>query len=279
MCVGKLQSFNPSVDDWDSWVKVLENFLLANGVDKAKDKEAARCVAILLSTVSVSTYTLLKYLSSHAAPETLEFAEIVTILRNHFKPAPKAIAERFKFFSRKQQAGESVTMFMSELRHLAVTCKFEKLEISLRDQFVFGLSSEAAQKRLFLEDDSLSLRKALSIATSQEAADASTLLVRISVVSQESTNKVHVHKLPGKRQSKSHALSCPNCGNRHEKSSCPHGNVVCHKCNRKGHFARFCKSGGAKESSQSRGSVKTVKQVNICDGPITVSVRVNNKNS
>jgi hypothetical protein len=33
MSVGKLNSFNPATDDFESWVGVLENYLAANGID------------------------------------------------------------------------------------------------------------------------------------------------------------------------------------------------------------------------------------------------------
>src|SRR5207302_620018 len=129
--------------------------------------------------------------------------ELVAVLKGHYKPAPKAISERFKFYKRHQQSGESVTVFLSELRRLAVTCKFENLTVSLRDQFVVGLSSEFAQKQLFLEDDTLSLDRAVQIAISQEAADASTKFIRGSnsqSVQPEGTHKVKEFKGKARRK-------------------------------------------------------------------------------
>ncbi len=82
-----------------------------------------------------------------------------------------------------------------------MTCKFEKLDTSLRDQFVCGLSSEAAQRSLFMEDDTLLLEKAVKIATTEEAAERSTQLIRGNGLhsvnmqrSVETTNKIFTSK-------------------------------------------------------------------------------------
>jgi hypothetical protein len=78
----------------------------------------------------------------------------------------------------KQQIGEPLNLFLAELRKLAVTCKFGDLETSLRDQFILGLLSEAGQKRFFMEADDVKLSTVVSIAVSNEQAEASTLAVR-----------------------------------------------------------------------------------------------------
>lgn len=289
MSVGKLDQFSGNGDDFESWVGVFKNYLAANGVmlkkdDGTPDKDAMKKGKhIFLASIGVSTYTLLKQLLSPDAPEKKDLNEIVKVLKEHFKPAPKAISERFRFYKRVQQPGESVSTFIAELRRLAVTCKFEKLDTSLRDQFVCGLSSEAAQRSLFMEDDTLLLEKAVKIATTEEAAERSTQLIRGNGLhsvnmpgSVETTNKIFTSKRSSGRGNSS--VSCPACGKGHSKKDCPHKDDECHKCHKKGHFSKFCWS-GKKAGTNSKGGkgVNTVNQIGENDEPIYIDVKINGK--
>ena len=72
-------------------------------------------------------------------------------MKDHLKPKPLTIAERFKFNHRRQQEGESIVQFVAELRKLAETFDFgAKLTEQLGDRLV-GLHSEPIQKRLLSE--------------------------------------------------------------------------------------------------------------------------------
>ncbi|XP_069105158.1 uncharacterized protein [Argopecten irradians] len=88
----------------------------------------------------------------------------------HFAPKPLVIAERFKFHSRKQQVGESVSDYVVSLKKLAKDCDFQDfLNQALRDRLVCGLMSEVIQKKLLAEKD-LDLAKATEIALAVEMA-------------------------------------------------------------------------------------------------------------
>ena len=84
------------------------------------------------------------------------------------------IAERFQFFRRQQDVGETVAEYEAELRKLATHCDYGAfLEQALRDRLVCGLRNEASQKHL-LSKANLTLEKALEIAQGMEAADSNT---------------------------------------------------------------------------------------------------------
>lgn len=169
-------------------------------------------------------------------------------------------------------------MFLAELRKLAVTCKFGKLDISLRDQLIFGLTSELAQKRIFLEDDDVALDKVVQIAVSQEQAEASTQQVR-GGADLASVEKVFGKKgkqrkpSPSSPKPRSSSSSCPNCGGAHEKQDCTRKNSRCRKCNKKGHFAGFCRSGGGPSSDEDASSEEGGGQVSRI---LVKSVKVGN---
>ena len=81
-------------------------------------------------------------------------------LRDYFKPKKVVMAAKF-YFHQHQQPGESVPMYLAELRKLVVPCEFgEALDEVLWDRLVCGLCNEAYQKHL-LEEWELTLDKAL----------------------------------------------------------------------------------------------------------------------
>lgn len=94
------------------------------------------------------------------------------VLKKHFEPKPLTISERFTFNRRQQDARESVADYVAELRRLTVHCAFGTfLDDALRDRFVCGLKSEAAQKKLLSEPD-LTFQRAVEIAQNMELATA-----------------------------------------------------------------------------------------------------------
>ena len=154
--IGHIEPFEVGSDDWELYAERLDQFLLANGIDDDKKK-----VAVLVTVIGQKAYSLLRNLVAPTKPHDKKYDELVEVMKNHLKPKPLTIAERFKFNRRKQQEGESIAQFLAELRKLAGTCNFgAKLEEQLRDRLVEGLRSESIQKRLLSEGD-LDLTRAL----------------------------------------------------------------------------------------------------------------------
>ena len=108
-------------------------------------------------------YLKLKTWVSPKKLSDLSLDEIVAQLKSQTSgsAATVEIAERYRFFKRLQRDGESITEYMSQLRSLAKTCKFESyLDTVLRDQFVCGLKDQRIQQELLCISD-LTLTKAL----------------------------------------------------------------------------------------------------------------------
>ena len=73
-------------------------------------------------------------------------------LTQHFAPKPSEIVQRYKFHTRFRRQGESVAVFVAELRALAQTCNFgDTLEVTLRDRVVCGMDEDFIQRRLLAE--------------------------------------------------------------------------------------------------------------------------------
>ena len=211
------------------------------------------------------------------------------------------MAARFTFHQRLQQPGESVAMYLAELRKLAVSCEFgEPLDEALRDRLVCGLRDEAYQKRLLSECE-LTLDKALQIAQRLETADVNARALRGS--------ESGIHQMykggsrsspPGKSQKGNQAPApgqqgreCYRCGSPdHIASRCRFASFVCRKCQKKGHLARVCCSSkpasrqgtgkvDAKTHQITSASEHTEDEVPLLQlgkgqaAPITVDVTVN----
>ena len=109
-------------------------------------------VPVFLSVIGGKIYSLLCKLLSPALPKYKNFAALTTELKNHFEPKKAVIVERFNFYRRNQQVGESIATYVAELRRLATDCAFNvHFTKALRDKFVCGLRSEATQQHLLAE--------------------------------------------------------------------------------------------------------------------------------
>ena len=133
---------------------------------------------MFLSVLGGKTYALLRNLVSPALPKDKGLNELTRELKNHFEPKKVVIVERFNFYCHEQQSGESITMYVAELRRLATDCAFnDYLNEALHDKFVCGLCSKATQRRLLAEKD-LAFTKAVEIAQGMEAAARDTQLFK-----------------------------------------------------------------------------------------------------
>ncbi|XP_062586305.1 uncharacterized protein LOC134247923 [Saccostrea cucullata] len=190
----------------------------------------------------------------------MTFAELIQKLTAHLSPKPSEITERFRFHKRDQTAGESVTVYMAELRRLAIHCNFEdSLSKTLRDRFVCGLKQEHIQKRLLAESQ-LDLEKAIQTAVAMETASRDALELQgkresVSNLSVNKTKKTNYGKMKPRPVHKTVQGKCYRCGGEHRANDCKHTNTKCRYCSKVGHW-RECVL---------RRSVKTGGKLNYVD--------------
>ena len=120
-----------------TYIDRVKLYFAANEISQEKQ------VPAFLSIMGPKLYSSLKDLVSPKNPKDYSFDALVKAVTDHYKPQVVVIYERFKFYSRKQEANENVTSFLAGLKSLAVTCSFgDKLEEALRDRIVMGLKDE-----------------------------------------------------------------------------------------------------------------------------------------
>ena len=96
---------------------------------------------------------------------TLEGA--IEKLKSCFEPIRTIISLRHEFKQRIQKEEEQIEKFANALLDMPTDCQFGELENDLlRDQFIFGLTSRKAKKKLLLQE-SVDFEKAVYPATLQ----------------------------------------------------------------------------------------------------------------
>ena len=163
---------------------------------------------------------------------------ICDTLKKHYSPQPIKIAERYRFYNRKQLEGESAADYLAHLRQLASTCQFGSfLDEALCDRLVCGVRDPGMQRRLLAEAD-LSLKKAFQLIQGMEAAAKNAEEMRRENSIQQpaaATNVVH------NTDAKTKKPSCSRClGTGHSQATCKYKTAKCSRCHKVGHLAKAC---------------------------------------
>ena len=297
--IGRIEEFKEGKDDWSQYAERLEFFSEANGI-----KEDAKKRPVFLTVIGAKAYKQLRCLISPVKPNETEYADLLKAMKDHYKPAPSEIVQRFKFNSRSRRPGESVSSYVAELRSLAEYCNFgDTLELMLRDRLVCGINNETTQ-RLLLAESALTYKKALEIATSQETAAQNVQMIRgthnhTTVVGAGTPSEpINVLKSTSKQPSQhgSHKLTtgkqpaavvtCYRCGKSgHKATQCRFIKAKCHNCGKIGHLMQVCRSSKVEKPSDDVKVLSSVsepeyglfhlKDINSAENPYKVSVNVN----
>ena len=116
---GTLSKFNPQTQSWEDYTEVMGHYFTANEIKEDKKNQA-----IFLASVGDKIYALIKSLCQPGSPGDKKFDELVALVQEHFTPKPSEIVQRYKFYTRTRQAGETVHQFVAALRNLSKHCNF-----------------------------------------------------------------------------------------------------------------------------------------------------------
>ena len=165
--LGKLEEFDIATgEDWIEYTERMEYYFQANRTTEEDMKRA-----ILISSMGGKAYKMMCNIISLAKPKDKLFEQLVEIMKKHFCLPPPEIVQRYKFNSWVRQDGESVAIYVSELRALAQYYNFgETLEVMLQGRIVCGINDQQTQKKL-LAEKTLSFDRAMEIALAIESAN------------------------------------------------------------------------------------------------------------
>uniref|UniRef100_A0A5S6QCG5 RNA-directed DNA polymerase n=1 Tax=Trichuris muris TaxID=70415 RepID=A0A5S6QCG5_TRIMR len=228
------------------WIRLFENYLLAAFPEKIGEK---RKRAILLNHLGTEGQRLFYSLQ----PTDDSYASTLQALTSFFTPKVNVCVERHRFRRRRQAQGETVDLYVADLKELAATCAFGALEEeSIRDQLIEGTSSPAVRERL-LSVDNLTLDKAILIAQQMETAkrEASCLLatadgtdVNLLKKRQQSapSSGSVARKNAGEQTTQKYCFRCGSTTHLANASDCHARNSQCYNCGKRGHLSKVCKS-------------------------------------
>jgi transposase InsO family protein len=229
-----------ATQEWRHWLRTLENFMAS--VASAKPDK----LTVLTNHVSASIYTVIADCSS--------YDDAIKALTEIYDKPKNEIFARHLLATRRQQSSETIDQFLQALRGLSKECNFKAVSAekycdeAIRDVFITGLASHHIRQRL-LENSKLDLSSAVTQARALEMAQKNSELYpsqsfQASVNATQLSNKDSAHAgSDGSQVAAATRTLCYFCGNsRHPRTACPAREVVCHKCNKKGHFAKVCQS-------------------------------------
>ena len=84
--LGKVESFDPQLEEWPQYVEQLEHFFEANGL--TGDDSMAKRRSTFLSVIGPAPYKLLRSLLSPERPNEKTFEELTAVLANQYSPPP-----------------------------------------------------------------------------------------------------------------------------------------------------------------------------------------------
>ena len=222
----------------------------------------------------------LKFLVAPETPESRTYEQIRTALTAHFDSTKNKYAESVKFRHITQQKGESIASFALRLRQGATHCDYkEHLDRMLIEQLLHGLSDsdtcdEIISKKPDTFKDAYEIAHALD--STRQIADE---VKSAQLMPAEKTHLLMAAPTQYRRGKQSRDFSsrntayrrtqnqpsddasprdpsrrsddsidyrtqhvCNGCGATHKRIDCPYRESECHKCKKKGHIARVCRS-------------------------------------
>ena len=206
----------------------------------------------LISHVGADFFTILEAAAS--------YEEALSVLDKHFKKPTRFIYARHQLLSSAQKTGESTLYFVNTLKNLIQKCECKEANIAehqqllLRDALVSGIKLDIIRMRfLDLSDLEASLDNCKSLASAIELSSDCTKSFQSNKTSEATlvaapsdgtigAVKASPPKSGENNRGTRNIRKCCFCGLRnHPRWNCPAQKDVCHKCQKKGHWAAFCR--------------------------------------
>ena len=204
-----------------------------------------------------------------AEEDEKKYAKVKEKFDQHFIIKRNVIFERAKFNMRKQEPGEPVDAFITDLYCLSEHCEFGALrEELIRDRIVVGLQDVKLSEKLQM-DLSLTLQSATNKARQNESVKKQQEILRraVSPASPEINEVTEANEKRDRRprhpqyKEQTKCMRCGSTSENHWRLKCPARDATCAKCNKLGHFAKVCLSTPKKIGAIAAGDSKEPDEV------------------
>jgi hypothetical protein len=204
-----------------------------------------------MATCGLQALGKVQYIVSPRNMEEMAFKDIQLAIETYLRPKARlVIAERTRFYSNKQHAGEAVCDFVPRLRKEAAYCEFDKLKASadpteemIKVALVAGLHCSVTKQKV-LEKMQASTTE-LSVAQIQEFVQQFEMVqgfVQLPSTMHSPSAEIHYNKVTGANSTIQQIPGCRFCGKHHAVRRCPAFGKKCTKCSKLNHFAIVCRS-------------------------------------
>nr|CAI5835063.1 unnamed protein product [Callosobruchus analis] len=169
------------------------------------------------------------------------YTRAIEKLNDFFAPKQSKRYERHLFRKLKQEPGEKFEAFIIRLRHQASKCQLTEIDESIIDQILEKGSSNELRKKILASGDNMTLQDIIREANALETVEG-----QMSVFAEKPSTSVSddINQIKSRSSRRPWQQKCTRCGssedNRNHKW--PALEVICHKYNFKGHFAKHCRS-------------------------------------
>ena len=222
-----------AAEKWKEFEQAWKNYSIA--MTLRQEPEAVQ-VATLLTVVAAEARKVFATFTDWASDtDQNKIQPVLQKFAAYRQPLKNVTFERYKFYSRMQESGESYDHHRTALRQLVERCEFESITPNqiLRAKLVFGIRDSKVRERL-LREKNLWLEKTHEICRSHE-----TMVHQMRVVSDaglrvaDAGNVNAVSKKPkrgkrrrgrGSRNANTRGNSCEFCGREHDlakRENCP----------------------------------------------------------
>ncbi|KAK9686635.1 hypothetical protein QE152_g37041 [Popillia japonica] len=209
-------------ENWKLWRSRFENYIIASEINKKDEKTQCAQLLHYIGEEGFKIYTTFQFKDD----EKNKLEILLGKFENHFLPKENLSYERYKFFSYKQQLNQTLEQFITELRKRAMKCNLGELQDSLiKTMIVCGVNSATIRERL-LQDDSLSLDKAVELAMVIETTKERSEIMEkardttIAAVMKKDWRKSNQEK-GNTTADKKIINNCKRCGKNHPVNRCP----------------------------------------------------------
>ena len=239
--------------NWKAWKKVWTRYEIATGISK---QEPLVRVSTLLSVIGEDATKAFDAFEWGEAEDETKIEHVLAKFDAYCEPRTQVIYERYRFNNRKQEPGENIAAYLTELKTIAKNCQHEDItpEEILRDRIVLGIRDDKMRERLLRFND-LTLQKAEQTEHQVKLMGASSTVNALNQ-GRSKNNKLSTPSRASnyKPQKQTSRGNCGRCGKTHAKQKCPAFGQKCHRCGNMNHYQALCRS-------------KTVATVQVDYGP------------
>ena len=233
---GSLTAFDPSKEDWTSYVLHLKYYFDANGVNDAGKKKS-----LLLTACGPATFRRISSLLTSDRLEGISNDDLVSEVKDFYDPKLSIIVQRYQFYTREPTGTETIATYVAALRKLAEHCSYgDKLNEMIRDWLVCGVNHATIQPRLLAEK--------IGLAQAVEAAEKNTKILSSkpaaapihysNTQAAAAYNQGRKTKEAPSSKKGTPTRTCYRCGGPHLAPACT---LDCYCC-KKGHLEKVCKT-------------------------------------